>query len=319
MSEINRYIHSLLRRQNLTSDDVARAMQIMTLGGATPAQSSAFLTALRMKGYTSEELAGAINFLSFKQRIHDFKKPTVFISVTSKYADSWIGSAIILASLNIPTYLQFQRSEEMHVGNVLNIDMEADSDTLHELLEELGLVVALQAKPKAFRNILPMQQELEFTNLFDITFPCASPVQPLAIIYEQFDNTDSKLLINSINHTSCGSAVVIESDGIALRLYDNKLYKIEDLNSFTEPHALGVSEKGARLRAFLHGTETLNEGDILRKAAEVLFLTNAVKSVDDGVKLAASAVRERHLYAILDKLIHISNNMGIDDTVENEE
>ncbi len=317
MSEINRYIHSLLGRQNLTSDEVARAMQIMTLGGATPAQSSAFLTALRMKGYTSEELAGAISFSSFKQRLADFKEPAVFISAMADRADAWIGCSLILASLNIPTYLQFQRTEDMHIGQVLNLDMEIDNELAAECLDEARLCISYQHKPKLFRNIVPISQELEFLNLFDITCPCASLVQPLAIVYEQQDHTDQKLLINAFHHASCQAAIIIGEDGKGLRLMDNKLYEVNDLNSFVEPHKIGVGDKAGRLRAFTHNTETLNQNDIIRKAAEILLITKASPTIEDGIRAAASAVKERSLHAILDKVVHISNSIEADDSAEN--
>ncbi len=318
MSEINRYIQNLLGRQNLTSEDVARAMQIMTLGGSTPAQSSAFLTAIKMKGYTSEEIAGAINFLSLKIRIPDIKKPTVFISCTTKYVDSWLAAALILSSLNIPTYLRFERTDEIHLGNILNIDLEPNTETIAESLKEAGITVDFQPRPKMFRNIIPINQELEFVNLFDIAYPCSSPVEPLAIVYEQQDHTDPILLVNSINHTSCHAATMVQKDGKALRLSGQKLYQVEDLNSFVEPHKIGPAEKAARLRAFLHGTETLNEHDIYRKAAEVLLLTNAAQTIEDGIRIAAQASKERHLDTTLDKLVHISNSMDMDDADDDD-
>lgn len=318
MSEINRYIQNLLGRQNLTSDDVARAMQIMTLGGSTPAQSSAFLTAIKMKGYTSEEIAGAISFISLKIRIPNFQKPAVFISATTKHADSWLGAALILSSLNIPTYLQFERTEDMHVGNILNIDLEPNMESVVESLQELGITALFQPRPKIFRNILPISQELEFVNLFDIAYPCSSPIEPLAIVYEQQDHTDPILMINSINHTACHAATVVQQDGKALRLSGQKLYQVEDLNSFVEPHKIGPSEKAARLRAFLHSSETLNEHDIYRKTAEVLLLVNAAASIDDGIRIATQAAKERQLHTILDKLVHISNSMDMDDADDDE-
>ncbi len=319
MSEINRYTHKLINRENLSSEDVARAMQIMTLGGATPAQCSAFFTALRMKGYTSDEIAGAINFCSLKQRLPDFKDQAVYISARPNKADSWICCGLILASLNIPTYIEFQRTEEVHVGQQLNLDLELDHDLAKECLEEAKLCIAYQRKTKVFRNVVSFYQELEFLNLFDIASHCASTVNPMAIVYEQQDNIDPKLMINAIHHTGCHTGVVIADNGNALRLMDNKLWEVLDLNTFIEPHKIGSSEKAARIRAFTHNAETLNQSDIIRKTAEVLLLVKAASSIDEGIRIATSVVQERQIDQILDKLVHISNSMEEDESVENEE
>ena len=49
---------ALLRGQELSTDDTAWAMNEIMSGSATNAQIAAFLTALRMKGETVEELIG---------------------------------------------------------------------------------------------------------------------------------------------------------------------------------------------------------------------------------------------------------------------
>ena len=56
----------LMARQDLTGDQAAAALSDILVGAATPAQVAAFVTALRIKGETVEEMAGlvrAINLL----------------------------------------------------------------------------------------------------------------------------------------------------------------------------------------------------------------------------------------------------------------
>src|SRR4051794_7398329 len=52
------YIERIVERENLSATDAQAAMQTILRGEATGTQIAAFLTALRMKGETAEELAG---------------------------------------------------------------------------------------------------------------------------------------------------------------------------------------------------------------------------------------------------------------------
>src|SRR4051794_5275732 len=52
------YIERIVERDSLSALEAEVAMQIILCGEATPPQIAAFLTALRMKGETAEELAG---------------------------------------------------------------------------------------------------------------------------------------------------------------------------------------------------------------------------------------------------------------------
>src|SRR5262249_17268837 len=52
------FLHRVADRGHLSADDAFQAMQSILAGEATPAQIAAFLTALRMKGETAEELTG---------------------------------------------------------------------------------------------------------------------------------------------------------------------------------------------------------------------------------------------------------------------
>src|SRR5437588_9829659 len=55
---ITEAVRALVDRRDLTRIEAAAAMEAIMSGAATPAQIGAFLTALRMKGETVEELIG---------------------------------------------------------------------------------------------------------------------------------------------------------------------------------------------------------------------------------------------------------------------
>jgi anthranilate phosphoribosyltransferase len=76
---IKEAINLLIERQSLTMEQAAAVMEEMTGGEVHPAQFGAFVTALRMKGETAEEIAGcaramrahSLKVVSKQQRIVD--------------------------------------------------------------------------------------------------------------------------------------------------------------------------------------------------------------------------------------------------------
>ena len=55
---IKEAIAALVEGKDLTFEEASGAMEDLMTGTATPAQAGSFLTALRMKGETVEEIAG---------------------------------------------------------------------------------------------------------------------------------------------------------------------------------------------------------------------------------------------------------------------
>ena len=60
------YIAKAVDGKNLTQEEAKKAMEIMLSGEATQAQIAAFLTAMRMKGETLDELVGLASVLRDK-------------------------------------------------------------------------------------------------------------------------------------------------------------------------------------------------------------------------------------------------------------
>ena len=75
---IKETIETLIEGQDLSQETVQRAMEFIMTGEATPAQLAAFLTALRMKGETVEEIAGfATTMREMSTKVKTSRSPLV--------------------------------------------------------------------------------------------------------------------------------------------------------------------------------------------------------------------------------------------------
>ena len=76
--ELSRTLDRLAQGQKLSREESMLTMNVIMTGGATPAQIGAFLMALRVRGETSEEIAGAADSMrSHAVRIHSDRKPLI--------------------------------------------------------------------------------------------------------------------------------------------------------------------------------------------------------------------------------------------------
>ena len=76
----------LMAHEDLSADEAAAALGDILVGGATPAQVAAFVTALRIKGETVEEMAGLVRAML------DLAEPLV---VPGKLVDTCVARAQI--------------------------------------------------------------------------------------------------------------------------------------------------------------------------------------------------------------------------------
>ena len=63
---IKKHIAKVVRGEDLTEDEMAQSMDEIMTGAATPAQIGAFITALRLKGETVDEITGAARTMRAK-------------------------------------------------------------------------------------------------------------------------------------------------------------------------------------------------------------------------------------------------------------
>ena len=65
--DMKQAIQRVADRQDLTGEEAGEVMELLLTGAATQAQIGAFLTGLRMKGETIDEIAGLASVLADKE------------------------------------------------------------------------------------------------------------------------------------------------------------------------------------------------------------------------------------------------------------
>src|SRR5690625_1853002 len=71
------FLEKLMKSEHLTRDEIKQAMQFCFEPSITDTEIAAFLTALKMKGETAEEIAGMVEVIQSQSELSSIQLPDV--------------------------------------------------------------------------------------------------------------------------------------------------------------------------------------------------------------------------------------------------
>ncbi len=176
----------LAAAQSLSGDEAASAMGEIMDGQATPAQIAAFLTALRMKGETVEEIAGCARAMRARVVRVDAGGGTVLDTCGTggdgqgTFNVSTV-TAIVAAACGARVAKHGNRAASSKCGSsdlleALGVRIENAKDKIETMLREIGIAYlhAPNFHP-AMKHAGPVRKELGFRTIFNILGPLCNP------------------------------------------------------------------------------------------------------------------------------------------------
>ncbi|MDP3713651.1 MAG: anthranilate phosphoribosyltransferase [Mycobacteriales bacterium] len=183
-------LSSLLRREDLTSDDTAWAMGEVMGGEASPAQLAAFVVALRAKGETPEEIAGLVQVMLREAATVEVPGRVVDTCGTGGDRSHTVNlstmAALVVAGAGVPVVKHGNRAASSACGSA-------------DLLEELGVVVDLPPAAvgpclaqagiafcfapvfhPGMRHAAVARRDIGIPTAFNVLGPLTNPARPMA-------------------------------------------------------------------------------------------------------------------------------------------
>ena len=177
----------LVRGENLSDSEMRAAISLIVGGGATDAQIGAFLTALRVKGETVDELSGAVRAL--RERAVEFRTTLPVIDTCGTGGDGLgtfnisTAAAFLAASAGANVAKHGNRAASGHVGaadvlEALGARIELDPAAALRCLERCRITFLFApAYHPAVRHVSATRRELGFRTLFNLTGPLCNPMR----------------------------------------------------------------------------------------------------------------------------------------------
>jgi anthranilate phosphoribosyltransferase len=312
-------IARLVSGGNLTRAEMVELMGEVADGGATPAQVGAFLAALRLKGETVEEIAGAAEVMRARaDRVRVDRE--VFVDTCGTGGDGQntfnisTTAAFAVAGAGVTVAKHGNRSVSSKCGSAdvlaaLGVDVDAPKDRVERCIAEVGIgfLFAPRLHP-AFKAVAGIRRELAIRTVFNLLGPLANPAGARHQLMGVYEPRWVPIIGGVLAALGSLHAFVVHGDGQDEIAVTGTTQVAEvvggEVRTFTlTPEELGVgrwpaaalsggdAEHNARItRDVLSGQKGAPRDAVLANAAAALVVAGAAPDLKAGVRLAADAI-----------------------------
>lgn len=335
-NQLKRLLNTLADGKTLSASDMEAALDLLMSGVASPVQLGAFLMALRVRGETVPEITGAASFL--RSRMTPAEAPPSAIDIAGTGGDSHgtynvsTAAAIVAAGAGVPVAKHGNRSVSSLSGasDVLQalgvkIDIPALAVTRAIHTANAGFLWAPMHHP-AMKLWAPVRADLGIRSLFNLLGPLCNPAGVKRQVLGVYDRKWLEPMAEALKNLGSVHAWVVHgSDGMdeltttgpsaVAELVDGNIHVFEVTPEDAGlPRATLADLKGgspevnaAKLRALLLGETGPYRDIVLFNTAAALIVAGKAPSLEEGVRLAASAIDSGAANLALDKLIAVTN------------
>ncbi|MBT2639513.1 anthranilate phosphoribosyltransferase [Bacillus sp. ISL-39] len=331
------YLEMVVEGTSLLEHEMEEAVQEIFTQDTTDSEIASFLTGLKLKGETAEEVSGLVKAIR-KHALHFTKKiPNVLDNCGtggdgSKSFNISTTSAFVIAGAGITVAKHGNRSVSSKTGSAdvleaLGVSLDLSPEATEEILEQNGIafLFAPHVHPK-LKQIMKVRRDLKIPTIFNLIGPLTNPVQldyQLLGIYRRDMLDKFAHVLENLNRKR---AIVINGAGgmdEASLAGENEMVivsggEIKPIKLNSEEVNLPVydntSIKGgdARdnadiLRQVLQGKKGAHRDTVLLNAGLGIYTAGKAESILQGVNLAAESIDSGRAMAKLENLISISN------------
>ncbi|CAI4031945.1 Anthranilate phosphoribosyltransferase [Nitrospira tepida] len=335
---IKEAIAKLADRGDLSEKETEEVMLEIMEGQATPAQVSAFLMGLRVKGETMEEIAGAVRAMRAKAtRIRVGAKWVLDTCGTggdrSHTFNISTTAAFVAAGAGLTVAKHGNRSMSSRCGSAdvltaLGIKIDLPPERVSDCIDEVGIgFLFAPLYHGAMKHCAGPRQELGIRTLLNILGPLTNPAGAALQVVGVFDARLTDMLCRVLVHLGAQHCFVVHGmdglDEITLtdrtRVAEGKQGIVSSY--FIEPKDFalarvplkelvgGVAEDNAQIiRDILQGRRGPKRDVVCLNAAPAFVAGGLAKTLHDGYQQAGKVIDSGAAAEKLEKLIQFTNN-----------
>ena len=312
------------------------ALAVMSTPQATLAQQTAFLSLLRARGESVDELTGAARLL--RDTMRTVQAPPGAIDIVGTGGDGHdtynISTAVafVVAGADLPVAKHGNRAVSSRSGAsdvlaALGVAVDASRAHVERAIREagIGFLWAPLYHP-TMKTWAPARAEIGFRTIFNLMGPLCNPAGVTRHLVGVFDQVWVTPMAKALQNLGATSALVVSgADGMdeltttglthAALLRDGKIRALrinpEDAGL---PRATLADLRGGdaqtnadALKALLMGDQGPYRDIVLLNAAAALIVAGHAPDFEIGVKQAARSIDDRKALAALTALIDITN------------
>lgn len=337
---IKQVINRVVQGENLSRGEASEVMGEIISGRATDAQIASFLTALRMKGETVEEITGFAEAMR-KKAVLVKTKQQFLIDTCGTGGDETgtfnisTAAAFVVAGAGIHVAKHGNRSVSSSCGSAdvleaLGVRLDLPPEVVGQAIDEIGIgFLFAPLLHQSMKHVMPARKETGMRTVFNILGPLTNPAKATAQVVGVYDPSLTWVLAEVLGNLGVHHALVVHgADGLdELSNTGESIvaeYKDGSVKDYTvKPEDFGMRrarldeikggsvEKNARmLRDILAGKEGPQRDIVLLNASAAILVADQAGNLEEGVAKAAESIDRGQAGEKLELLIKFSRQAG---------
>ena len=332
-------IDTLVGGGSLSMDEAGQAMNEIMEGEATPAQFGSFVTALRLKGETVDEVAGMARTMREKSLHVEVDGPLVDTCGTGGDGSNTFNisttAGFVVAGAGARVAKHGNRAMSGACGSAdvldaLGVKIDLGPEGVGRCLEEVGYgFMFAQTFHPSMRYAAGPRREIGIRTVFNILGPLTNPAGARSQLIGVADAGVAEMMASVLATLGSTHAVVVHGrDGLdEITLSDaTDVWELRNGKVFTysvTPEELGLervnnadigiadAQEGAqKVRDVLGGAAGPERRMVLANAAGALLAADKAATLPDGVALAAESIDNGAALGKFDALVELSQKIG---------
>ena len=336
---IRESINTVVSGQSLTMEEASSVMREIMEGEATPAQLGAFLTALALKGETTQEIAGmarVMREMALRVDVDGELVDTVGTGGDGKNTfNISTATAFIAAGAGLKVAKHGNRAASGSCGSAdvleaLGVQIELSPEAVARCINEVGVgFMFAPAFHPAMRHAGPVRREIGIRTVFNILGPLTNPAgaqtQLLGVAFPELGGIMAEVLgllgshhamivhgaggldeISLSGDTSVWEVRGGQVEEWTLRVEDTGLPKtpIEAIRGGSK------EENAATMRRLFQGEQGPVRNMVLLNSAGVLMVGDKAETIRQGIEMSAGIIDSGAALAKLDQMVEVTQRLG---------
>ncbi|MHB1190623.1 MAG: anthranilate phosphoribosyltransferase [Armatimonadota bacterium] len=331
-------IKKVVEGRNLTEAEAAGVMCEIMDGDATPSQIAAFVTALRMKGETVDEVSGLARVMREKS-VKVPTRQTLLVDTCGTGGDGAgtfnisTAAAFVVAGAGVPVAKHGNRAMSSKCGSAdvleaLGINIALTPEQVGRCVDEAGIgFIFAPAHHPSMKHAGVPRKEIGIRTVFNILGPLTNPAGASRQVIGVFSPHLTELMAGALARLGSEGAIIAHGlDGIdelstvgrtrVTELCDGEIrtYEVTPEEFGLAPASASDLAPGERpedsVLAVLGGEAGPKRDVALLNAGAALKVASRAESIKDGMALAAESIDSGKAMAALDALRRLSKEFA---------
>ena len=322
MNPVLAALKSIAGGSHLSAEDAERAIGSLLDNEASEAVMSAFLTALRIKGETADELEGAVRAVRCRMiRWESGVAPDRLLDTCGTGGDGAgtvnisTAAAIVAAACGVPVVKHGNRAASGNSGSSdvlssLGVAADPGPEILRRCMADLNIAFLFAPRfHPGLKSVAAVRRQLPFRTLFNLVGPLCNPAGPAYQIVGTPDEAQADLLaavLARLEHVRRAAVVsgadgldevtldgptrvrVVESGEVRLEMWHPEAFGLKSCHA-SGLRVTGPEESADRIRRTFAGEPGPVRDYVLANSSAALWVAERC-SLLEGVNRAATAI-----------------------------